>query len=158
MFTFPPTIILRHKKENLKKCSLRGLESHVDFRFFTYPKEILPDLSNYILLTIDAPPLTREDASFGLFLIDGTWRHAATMHRMLPNRNSLMSRSIPSHFETAYPRRQEDCPDPQKGLASIEALFLAYYLMGRPTDHLLEGYHWKELFLKKNAFFLFTQC
>jgi pre-rRNA-processing protein TSR3 len=140
-----PTFILRHKKENLKKCSLRGLESRDDFRFFTYPKNPLPDLKGYILLTPDSPLLSHEDTQAGLLLVDGTWRYAETMVRQIPA--SCLQRSIPTSFKTAYPRRQEiDC-----GLASIEALFIALHLMKRPTAGLLDHYHWKEKFLDINA-------
>lgn len=152
MFLFPPTIILRHRKENLKKCSLRGLENRPDCLFFTYPQQArLPDLSNYFLLALDAPSLSQADQDKGIFLIDGTWRYAELMQRQLPKPHLFQKRSLPSHFQTAYPRRQEDCPNPTQGLASIEALFLTYTLLGRPTDGLLDHYHWKEPFLEKNA-------
>ncbi|MBS0651514.1 MAG: DTW domain-containing protein [Verrucomicrobia bacterium] len=152
MITFPPTIILRHRKENLKKCSLRGLESREDMRFFTYPKDKLPDLTGYVLLTLDGPPLTSKDTPLGLFLIDGTWRHAQTMFRQLQKPHLFECRSIPSEYVTAYPRRQEDCSDPHRGLASLEALYIAYHLLERPLDGLLDGYHWKNAFLEKNRF------
>ena len=148
MFTFPPTVILRHRRENLKKCTLRGLEGRSDFQFFTYPHGVLPDLSGYILLSIDAPPLTAADAELGIFLIDGTWRYAAQMERQLPLPHRFQRRSLPANISTAYPRRQEDCPDPHRGLASIEALYAAYAILGRPTDNLLDNNHWKEIFLK----------
>ncbi len=150
MNNFPPTIILRHRRENLKKCSLRGLEQREDLRFFTYPKSELPCLAGYLLLTLDAPPLTSQDAHLGLFLIDGTWRHAQTMFSQLPFPHRFEYRSLPSYFTTAYPRRQEDCPEPHRGLASIEALYIAYHLTGRPTEGLLDNYHWKDQFLNKN--------
>lgn len=152
MTTFPPTIILRHRKENLKKCSLRGLESREDMRFFTYPKDSLPELTGYVLLTLDGPPLTSKDAPQGLFLIDGTWRHAQTMFRQLQKPHLFECRSIPSEYITAYPRRQEDCSDPHRGLASLEALYIAYHLLERPLDGLLDGYHWKNAFLENNSF------
>ncbi len=150
MFLFPPTIILRHRKENLKKCSLRGLEKCPDFRFFTYPKDHLPDLSNYFLLTIDAPSLSEVDKNLGLFLIDGTWSYAERMQRQLPLPHLFQKRSLPSHLRTAYPRRQEDCSNPSRGLASIEAIYAAYLLLGRSAKGLLSNYYWKEEFLKKN--------
>ena len=150
MFLFPPTYILRHRKENLKKCTLRGLENRSDCCFFTYPKEPLPSLDGYCLLTLGAPPLTGADAHLGIFLIDGTWRYAELMYRQLPKPHSFQSRSLPSHLSTAYPRRQEDCADPQKGLASVEALYAAYRILNRDTAGLLDGYHWKEEFLCKN--------
>jgi pre-rRNA-processing protein TSR3 len=150
MSLFPPTIILRHRKENLKKCSLRGLESRPDMLFFTYPKAELPSLNGYLLLTLDGPPLSPEDQSFGLFLIDGTWRHTTTMLKQLVGPHLFQKRSLPSHFQTAYPRTQQDCSDPTRGLASVEALFLAYSILGRETEGLLDHYYWRADFLKKN--------
>jgi pre-rRNA-processing protein TSR3 len=150
MSSFPPTIILRHRKENLKKCSLRSLEKRTDMQFFTYPQAKPPRLTGYLLLTRDAPPLSKEDAALGLFLIDGTWRHATTMLKQLPLPHLFQKRSLPSHFQTAYPRTQQDCPDPTRGLASIEALFLAYSILGRETEGLLDHYYWCESFLRKN--------
>ena len=141
MKPFPPTIILRHRKENLKKCSLRGLENRPDMHFFTYPLESpQPNLESYVVLAVDAPPLTGEDKDKGIFLIDGTWRYAEKMlqslHRPLP------LRSLPE-VATAYPRRQEV----KQGLASIEALYLAYKILGRDPEELLDDYYWKEGFL-----------
>ena len=150
MLQFLPTIILRHRKENLKKCSLRGLESRPDFKFFTYPKDILPPLDGYILLTLGAPPLSEKENKHGLFLIDATWRYAGLMLKNLPPMEGCLQRSLPSSLRTAYPRRQDDCPDPESGLASIEALYAAYALLGRSADGLLDNYHWKEQFLHLN--------
>lgn len=151
LFNYPPTIILRHKKENLKKCSLRGIEDRPDVRFYCYPSTVLPPVEGYILLDLDALPLSPADGNLGLFLLDATWRYADKMlHFIQPIRDQLIPRSIPSHFVTAYPRRQDDCPDPERGLASIEALFVAYTLLGRDPSGLLDHYHWKEAFLKKN--------
>jgi pre-rRNA-processing protein TSR3 len=142
------TIILRHSRENLKKCSLSGLEKRNNFRFFTYPKDALPDLSSHILLKVGAPPLTREDGDKGLFLIDGTWRLAAIMEKQLPV--LMEARSLPNHFRTAYPRRQTECPDPEAGLSSLEALYIAFFILGWPREDLLDNYYWKELFFQKN--------
>ncbi len=151
MQSFLPTVILRHRRENLKKCSLRGLESRPDFLFFTYPNAALPDLSGYILLTLDAPPLVAEDAQKGIFLLDATWRHAESMSRFASTIPGLIPRSIPADFRTAYPRRQEDCPDPERGLASIEALYISYHILKRDGSGLLDNYYWKDEFLMKNS-------
>lgn len=150
MQSFPPTIVWRHRKENLKKCSLRGLEKRSDFRFFSYPGD-LPDLSGYVLLTLDAPPLDASDAQRGLFVLDATWRYAETMLQRVPSIHTMVSRSIPAHYRTAYPRCQTACLDPDRGLASIEAIFVAYHHLQRDTSGLLDHYYWKEDFLKKNA-------
>lgn len=146
-----PTYILRHRRENLKKCSLRGLEKRTDCQFFTYPTSILPDLSNHFLLAIHAPPLQPSDANKGIFLLDATWRYADKMLQFVESQAQMEKRSIPKGFRTAYPRRQDDCPDPEKGLASVEALFIAYVILGRDPSGLLDHYYWKEDFLKKNA-------
>ncbi len=147
MFEFPHTVILRHRKENLKKCSLRGLESREDLLFFSYPQDELPPLSGYVLLALDAPPLTKEDKNLGIFLIDGTWRYAKTMFESLKKPHLFETRSLPAGFQTAYPRRQDENVDEKGGLASVEALFLAYQILGRNTDGLLDHYHWKTPFL-----------
>lgn len=146
MQTFPPTVILRHRKENLKKCSLRGLEGRDDMIFLTYPKSELPDLKKYILLTPHAPVLSVDDADMGLFLLDGTWRYAEVMHRWVASQVELVERSLPTGLETAYPRRQDE----ERGLASVEALYAAYKLTGRDPGGLLDGYHWRDAFLAKN--------
>lgn len=146
--TFPPTIILRHRRENLKKCSLRGLESREDMHFFTYPKDTLPNLDGCIMLSFDGAVLSKDDADKGLFLIDATWRYAEVMQRsVLAKDYKLEVRSLPSNIRTAYPRRQDDCDDPERGLASVEALYVAYLLMGRDPKGILDKYHWKEKFL-----------
>lgn len=145
---FPKTVILRHRRENRKKCSLRGLENSPDLLFYTYPKDSLPDYSHYLCLEINAPLLSEKDAGKGLFLIDGTWRLAAVMKKQLPY--SMEERSLPPSLQSAYPRRQSDCPNPKTGLASVEALFAAYVLLGYPYEHLLKSYLWRESFLRKN--------
>lgn len=138
------TVIIRHRRENLKKCSLRGLEKRDDLAFYTYPIHTLPDLTGFILLKVGAPPLTKEDADKGLLLIDGTWRLAEVMTKQLPWK--LEARSLPAHFKTAYPRE----PNPEQGLASVEALYIAHHLLGWSTEGLLDGYYWKNAFLEMN--------
>ncbi len=144
-----PTIIIRHRKENLKKCSLNGLEKDKNFNFYTYPKDILPDLSGYILLKMDAPILTLDDHQKSLLLIDSTWKYLEKILKIIPK--NIEFRSLPKNFISAYPRKQTMCPDPKYGLASIEALYLAYMITNRSTKNLLDSYFWKEKFLKINS-------
>ena len=150
MFSFLPTVILRHRKENLKKCSLRGLENRPDCLFLRYPCEELPELDGYLLLDVEGEEISEKDRECGLFLIDATWRYAADMVKNLQIPHTVIRRSLPKHFSTAYPRYQTGCALPEQGLASVEALFLAYHFMGRPTEGLLDNYYWKDAFLKKN--------
>lgn len=150
MSLFPPTVVIRHRLENLKKCSLRGLEGRADFIFLSYPYQSLPAVEGYIVLTLDAPPITEADSSHGLLILDATWRYAAKMFKPLEGNPQFLYRSLPAHYRTAYPRRQEDCPDPSRGLASIEAIYLSYRLLKRDTAGLLDNYYWRKEFLEKN--------
>lgn len=148
------TSILRHRKENKKKCTLQPFVERSDWAFFTYPKDTLSVPTNTLVLTLGAPPLTREDRACHLLLVDGTWRYATKMVEQTPLIGTLQPRSLPKGLITAYPRRQEDCSDPDVGLASIEALFAAYVILGWPHEELLDHYPFKEGFLAKNeAFF-----
>jgi len=144
------TAIIRHRRENLKKCSLSGLETHPALRFYTYPTDLLPPFTGFLLLKVGAPPLTETDAGRDLLLIDGTWRLAFAIEKQLPP--ALEARSLPSHFRTAYPRKQTECPDPSAGLSSVEALFLAHSILGKATEGILDRYYWKDRFLGLNEF------
>ena len=149
---FLPTVIVRHPKEKLSKCSLRGLEDRDDLRFLQFGKDPLPEMSGYVRLDLEGPLLSEADAGAGLLLLDGTWRLAGRMARALrPQIESVQTRSLPADLVTAYPRAQTLCPDPERGLASVEALYAAHRLMGRPTRGLLRHYHWAEMFLEENA-------
>lgn len=151
MQSFPITQIIRHKRENKKKCSLQCLVGRPDFLFSIYPpRKIIPLDSEYLLLSIDGEPLTPADSERGLLLLDGTWRYATRMKTYVDSKCKLETRSIPKGWKTAYPRRQEDCDHPENGLASIEALFIAYYILGRDTAGLFDNYHWKERFFELN--------
>lgn len=147
MSDFPSTIVLRHRKENLKKCSLRGFEKRKDFRFFIYPLDSLPSLHNYLFLSLDGPVLSLKDQGKGMFLVDGTWRYAKVMSEAVP---FLERRSLPHDFKTSYPRKNTNCTDPKRGLASIEALYVAYLILGRNTGGFLDRYYWKNTFLHLN--------
>lgn len=150
----PPTLIWRHARERLSKCSLRGLEEHPLIEIYSYPREPLPDAGEALLLDVEGPPLCKRDHMCRLILLDGSWRYAKKMRsRLLEERENLSLRSLPWNLQTAYPRRQQDCTDPKRGLASIEALVAAHYLLGRPQEGLLDSYYWREDFLKLNADF-----
>ena len=144
---FPPTIVWRHRKENLKKCTLSGLENRKDFLFFVYPKDQLPCLKNYLLLDLKGPVLSRKDRGKGFFLIDATWRYAQVMARRVP---LVERRTLPHGFKTSYPRKKTGCIDSERGLASIEALYIASLCLGRNFETLLKDYYWRDSFLETN--------
>lgn len=143
------SVILRHKRERLSKCSLRGLEERSDLQFFTYPVDKLDPEGEFLLLDLEAPELSPEDQE-PLLLIDGTWKLAALMCNQLPKTWKLKARSLPAQLRTAYPRKQTACSDPDRGLASVEALYASFVLTGRDPEGLLDNYYWKQDFLEKN--------
>lgn len=150
---YQPTLIIRHRRENKKKCTLQPIIHRTDCQFLRYPSCKLPNTDSHFLLSFDGPALSEKDQHLGIILLDGTWKRAACMYTQLFKGRQIEKRSLPQHFVTAYPRRQLDCDDPDRGLASIEALYLAYKLLGREDESLLNGYHWKEQFLQNNLVF-----
>ncbi len=147
------TIILRHRKENKKKCTLEPLKNRDDWAFFTYPKDTLIAPKNCVVLSFEGPLLTKKDENSSLLLIDGTWRYATKMYDQTPLIHTLEKRSLPSTLKTAYPRKQDDCEKPSEGLASIEALFAAYSILGWDSTYLLDHYPFKDKFLELNSLF-----
>ncbi|MAA78891.1 MAG: hypothetical protein CL916_06495 [Deltaproteobacteria bacterium] len=143
------TIVMIHRKENLKKCSVWPLHVRDDFRFHTFPYEIPKlDPKDTVRLGIGGLPLSIDDACKNLLVLDATWRLAPQMERPFDH---VPVRSIPS-FITAYPRIAGDRTDPKDGLATIEAIYCAHVIMGWETEGLLEHYRWKERFLQENGF------
>lgn len=144
----PPTVIVRHRRESPRKCSVYPLRDRPDIIFLPYPLHSgKPPLDGYIRLAADGPELSSADALAGILLLDGSWRWAASMTRDFIE---VPPRSLHG-WKTAYPRVSKQGTDPDNGLASIEALFIAYHLLGRPTEGLLDHYHWKKEFLEGNG-------
>ena len=144
----PITIIVRHPKENPKKCSVLPLKGRADISFIHYPVKTPLTLEGYIRLAAEGPALSLEDRNCGILLLDGSWRWADAMTNAFEH---VAPRSL-SGYHTAYPRVSKLGTDPDNGLASIEALYLAYHILGRPTDGLLDHYHWATEFLRINGF------
>jgi pre-rRNA-processing protein TSR3 len=147
MNSHPLTVIVRHPNENPRKCSVLPLRGRADIFFLGYPlSERLP-LEGYIRLAADGPSLSEADADMGILLLDGSWRWAGTMTRDFLD---VPPRSL-AGWKTAFPRVSKLGTDPDNGLASIEALFLAYHILGRPTEGLLDRYRWAAEFLAANG-------
>ncbi len=144
----PPTIIVRHPKENPRKCSVLPLRGRGDLVFLNYPVSEQPLLTGYVRLAADGPELSSEDADSGLLLLDGSWSWAEKMIRAF---EMVPPRSLHG-YHTAYPRVSKLGTDPHNGLATVEALFLAYHILGRSTEGLLDHYRWAEEFLRLNGF------
>ncbi len=58
--------------------------------------------------------------------------------------------AIPADFKTAYPRINKKNLDPDQGLATIEALFIAGAFLGCWDETLLSRYHFADEFLRCN--------
>jgi pre-rRNA-processing protein TSR3 len=145
---YPPTVIVRNSRENPRKCSILPLRGRDDLTFVTYPPSKPLSLEGYIRLAAAGEPLSERDAEAGVLLLDGSWRWAGVMNRAFLD---VPARSLRG-YHTAYPRRSKLDTDPENGLASVEALFVAYHLLGRPTQGLLDHYRWAEEFLRMNHF------
>src|SRR2546421_4924739 len=143
----PPTIIVRHPKENPRKCSVWPLKGRPGIVFVNYPARQLPPLEGYVRLAAEGPELSPADAACGILLLDGSWRWAEVMENAF--------RAVPPRalhgWKTAYPRVSKLGTDPGNGLASIEALYLAHHILGRPTEGLLDAYRWGAQFLEING-------
>jgi pre-rRNA-processing protein TSR3 len=143
----PVTIIVRHPKENPRKCSVMPLKGRADVLFLGYPVVRLPSLEGYVRLAAEGPELSATDSDQGILLIDGSWRWADSMTAEFAH---VPPRSLHG-VRTAYPRVSKLGTDPGNGLASIEALYMAYHILGRPTDGLLDNYRWAHEFLALNG-------
>jgi len=143
----PPTIIVRDSHENTKKCSVWPLRGRPGLVFLNYPLKQKPTLDGYIRLAAEGPELTSAEAACGILLLDASWRWAERMERDFLD---VPPRSLHG-FKTAYPRVSKLGTDPDNGLASVEALFLAHHILGRPTTGLLDHYRWAAEFLRLNG-------
>jgi pre-rRNA-processing protein TSR3 len=135
--------IIRHPKERRSKCSLTPLEGRPDLRFLKARHGWEFDVTGFTVLALGAPELTAEDAGRPLLLLDSTWRLLPQLEACLVGEG--VRRTLPA-VATAYPRVSKLAEDPQGGLASVEALYLARLMLGERDDGLLEGYHWREVF------------
>jgi len=137
-----------HPSERRSKCSVEPLRGRAGFAFSTFAVDDPPDVSGYVRLGLGGPVLSRNtDGEAGLLILDGTWRYAARMEVSYAN---VAVRGLPP-FRTAYPRTSKLFDNPEGGLATIEAVFAAHLILGRPVERLLDAYHWKEEFLDLNA-------
>jgi pre-rRNA-processing protein TSR3 len=144
----PLTVIVRHPKENARKCTILPLANRSDLVILKHPVTEPLNLDGYVRLAAEGPELTRADAWCGILLLDGSWRRAGAMESCF---REVPPRSLYG-YRTAYPRVSKLGTDPDNGLASVEALFLAYHILGRSTEGLLDHYHWAEEFLRLNGF------
>jgi pre-rRNA-processing protein TSR3 len=153
-----PILIVRDHRENVRKCTLSSLEGTPGVSFIRASPRAGPlaDLETGpgILLDVNGPCLAPPDARFledggRLIILDSTWARLPSLHRRLalPDPSRIALRSLPRGIVTAYPRVSKVREDPRAGLASIEALFAALFILGSPRPDFLAGYRWAEEFL-----------
>ncbi len=164
--------ILIDKRENKKQCSIYPLKEREDFHlcYFDRGTSPLPPLTADVFLHVDGISLDewknnrREDTSrpgvsylganslgvSSLAVIDCTWKRVdPTVRRIEGNLPTLVK--IPPTFVTSYPRKsKQEGLDPDGGLATIEAIFIAAAFLGTWDESLLDKYHFRQDFLGWN--------
>ncbi len=144
-------LILRDPRESVAKCSLTPLRGLPAIDFVEYHPERRLAAGQRILLTPDGDELSPADRGRDLLLVDCSWRRVASLLRTVDG--DLTPRRLPM-LASAYPRRSKTFPDPHAGLASVEALFAATWMLGEPRAELLDRYRWRASFLELNAAWL----
>lgn len=140
-------LILRDPRESAKKCSLTPLHGVPGVRFVVYRADRRVDAAGRVLLHPDGEELRAADRGAGLFVVDCAWRKVDQLLATVDG--APVRRRLPP-FATAYPRKSKLFQDPDRGLASVEALYAALALLGRPSPELLVGYRWADDFLRLN--------
>lgn len=140
--------VVVHPREKLSKCSAWPLRARPEFSFYRFPDQRVPDLQNCVRLGLSDELLSPADATKTLAVLDATWRYAGQMEA---DYASVPVRGLPPQWRTAYPRTSKLFADPPGGLATVEALYVAYRLLGLDPAGLLDSYQWKDRFLELNA-------
>jgi len=140
-------LILRDPHEAAAKCSLTPLRGLPGVRFVDHRPGCRIEAGERILLHPEGDELGPADRGRGLLLVDCSWRRLPRLLRAVEG--APPRRRLPP-LVSAYPRRSKTYRDPDSGLASVEALYAAAWLLGTPWPELLDGYHWREAFLAAN--------
>lgn len=143
--------VLMDKKENPRKCTVHPLRERPDFRVRYFHNGPIEPFDADWLLHVDGRNLAdmREEKVGSLGVIDCTWRKVPSVLQRLGKPLPRLVR-IPEGFRTAYPRKNKAGKDPDTGLATIEAIFIAAAFCGKWDESLLEHYHFGEEFLALN--------
>lgn len=140
-------LIVHDPREPAKKCSLTPLRGMRGVRFVPVRGDQRVDAGRRIWLHPEGDELGPDDRGIGLLLIDCIWRRVPALSKRIDG--ELLRRRLPNLI-TAYPRRSKLTPDPEHGLASVEALYAALALLDAPCPALLAHYRWAAEFLAAN--------
>ena len=145
--------ILMDKKENPRKCTIAPNKDRKDFQIRYFKRNMkIPAFQSEVLLHIDGIPLqdlAAKNSIQSIGLIDCTWKKVSGVLTRLEKPFPVLA-SMPSGFLTAYPRKNLEGNDPDGGLATIEALFIAAAFCGHWDESLLEHYYFGKEFLRIN--------
>lgn len=140
--------------ETPNKCTIAPLAPRPDFRLIRVEgRKPLGALSSPILLHHEGECITRLRSEpkqvSGIASVDCIWRR---LDFLLARIDAPLPRlvRIPDGFETAYPRRSENDTDPEGGLATIEAIFVASAFLGNWDPTLLSKYYFGRRFIEMN--------
>ena len=150
--------ILVDRTERPKKCTILPLAYREDFHIVRFDRRYpIRPLAGSVLLHPDGDLLTtqgtaRIERREGIVLsaIDCNWRRLDAIVGRIVGPLPPQVR-IPDGFLTAYRRRNQRDLDPEGGLATIEALFLASAFLGVWDESLLKEYAMGAEFLAVNA-------
>ena len=134
-------------REPSAKCSIAPLRGAAGLRFVSLRGATRFDAGRRIWLHPDGDELGPADRGADLLIVDCTWRRLSKLSKRIDG--TLRRRRLPK-LVTAYPRRSKLAPDPEDGLASVEALYAAVALLEAPRPKLLAGYRWADAFLAAN--------
>ncbi|MFZ2512267.1 MAG: hypothetical protein WAW85_14400 [Gordonia sp. (in: high G+C Gram-positive bacteria)] len=150
--------VLVDRSERAAKCTILPLAYRDDFAIRRIRRGVpLGPLSGDLLLHPDgeslatlAPRLRADGPVERLSAIDCTWKQLPRFLRWVPEPLPLLA-GIPPGFVTAYPRKNKVDLDPDGGLATIEALFIADAFLGGWDETLFTEYYFGAAFLAANA-------
>lgn len=140
-------LVFRDPREAKAKCSLTPLRGMEGIRFVEHGHERRIDAAQRVLLHHEGEELGAGDRGRGLLLVDCSWRRLPSLLACVDG--EPVRRRLPP-LVTAYPRKSRTFADPGSGLASVEALYVARWLLDGPDPELLQGYRWAEQFLAAN--------
>lgn len=145
--------VLVDRAETPNKCTILPLAYRTDFEILRFePNQRLKALTGDFFLHPEGRPLHQiswEKRPAKISAVDCTWKKLERLIARIDGPMPTLGR-IPDGFVTAYPRRDKKGEDPEAGLATIEALFIAAAFVGTWDESLLARYHFAERFLEAN--------
>lgn len=143
--------------ETANKCTIAPLADRLDFKILRVKGEgPIGPLNAPLLLHHEGQCLSELRGRLGcvsaVASIDCVWRRLALIQaRLVWTVGQPFLARIPAGFKTVYPRVSAKNTDPDGGLATIEAIFVAAALLGNWDLSLLSRYYFGRAFIEKNA-------